>query len=134
MEDLQTVLLIDDDEPIVDLVEVLIGIDREFRLVGTTQWAAQGVVLAEALEPDVILLDLAMPGMDGLEVLPHLRRVAPNAAIVVFSAFPDPYTLLSVLRRGADAYVDKATAWAELVPTMRAVRQQLAAAKHAPGW
>src|SRR5687768_12274245 len=96
-DELRTVLLIDDDEPIVDLVEILVGIDGGFRLEASTRWAAQGVVLAEALEPDVILLDLAMPGMDGIEALPHLRRAAPHAAIVVFSAFPDPVTLLSVL-------------------------------------
>lgn len=122
-------LLIDDDEPIADLVEMLVGIDGGFQLVASTAWAAQGVVLAVALQPDVILLDLSMPGMDGLEALPHLRRAAPDAALVVFSAFPDPYTLLSVLRRGADAYVDKAMAWAELVPTMHAVLAELEASK-----
>jgi two-component system nitrate/nitrite response regulator NarL len=108
----------------VDLVETLIGLHGGYRLVGSTQHAAQGIVLAEVLEPHVILLDLHLPGMDGLEALPHLRR-ASRAAIVVFSSFPDPYTLFSVLRRGADAYVDKAMAWAELLPAMDAVCEEL---------
>jgi DNA-binding NarL/FixJ family response regulator len=111
------VLLIDDDEDVAGLVETLISVDDRFRLVATSQWAAQGVILADVLQPDAIVLDLHLPGMDGLEALPHLRRVS-RAAIVVFSSFPDPYTLLSVLRRGADAYVDKAQAWAELLPTI----------------
>jgi DNA-binding NarL/FixJ family response regulator len=108
----------------VDLVETLIGLDGGFRLVGSTKYAAQGIALAEVLEPHVILLDLHLPGMDGIEALPHLRRVS-RAAIIVFSSFPDPYTLFSVLRRGADGYVDKAMAWAELLPAMHAVCEEL---------
>jgi DNA-binding NarL/FixJ family response regulator len=111
------VLLIDDDEAVTDLLETMIDLDDRFRLVASSRWAAHGIVLAHALKPDVVVLDLQLPGMDGHEALPLLRR-ACTGVIVVFSAFPDPHTLLSVLGSGADAYVDKAQTWAELLPTI----------------
>jgi DNA-binding NarL/FixJ family response regulator len=54
--------------------------------------------------------------MDGMAVLTDLRAVLPEARIVVFSAFADPVTLFDALRCGADGYLDKGSAWAELVP------------------
>jgi len=125
------ILLIDDDEDIAVLIETLIGLDDRFRLVASSQWAAQGVILANALQPDVIVLDLQLPGMDGHDALPLLRK-ACDAPIVVFSSFPDPHTLLSVLRRGADAYVDKAQAWAELLPTIANVCDELKGVRTSP--
>lgn len=112
-------LLIDDDEDVAALVETMVELDDRFALLGSARTALDGVELAGDVQPDVIVLDLHLPGMDGLQAIPHLRRVSP-AVIVVFSSFPDPYTLLAVLERGADAYVDKAHAWAELLPTVAA--------------
>ena len=67
--------------------------------------------------------DLQLPGMGGLTALPLIRRRAPATRIVVFSAFPDPYTLVDVLQLGADGYLNKGTTWQELVPTLAALCQ-----------
>jgi DNA-binding NarL/FixJ family response regulator len=112
------VVLIDDDEDVAALIEAMLDDDPRFRVVGVAGDGHEGVALANRLQPDAVVLDLELPGMDGLAALPRLRQCAPAAKIVVFSAFPDPYTLLDVLELGADAYVDKATAWAELVPAL----------------
>ncbi len=112
------VVIVDDDADVRSLLEVLFDVDRRFQVVGTAVDGAQGVALAEREQPDVVVLDLRLPVMDGLTAIPLLRRCAPEARIVVFSAFPDPFTLLDVLRRGADSYIDKAMAWSDLLPTI----------------
>lgn len=114
------VILIDDDEDVRTLIEALLSLDDRFRLVGTAGNGAEGISLAARLQPDVIVLDLEMPVMDGLEAIAPLRQRVPDARIIVFSAFPDSYTLVDVVMRGADAYLDKAGAWLELLPTMAA--------------
>jgi DNA-binding NarL/FixJ family response regulator len=115
------VVVIDDEPDLRILIEVMLDVDERFRLVGQAASGDEGVRVAETLQPDVIVLDLQLPGIDGMSALPELRRVSPRSRIVVFSAFPDPYTLLEVVRRGADAYLDKATAWSQLLNTLAAV-------------
>jgi DNA-binding NarL/FixJ family response regulator len=114
-------LLIEDDADVRSLLEVMIDHDDRFELAGTAADGALGVAEAERLSPDAIVLDLELRELHGLEAIPVLRERAPRARIVVFSAFPDPFTLFDVVRLGADAYVDKATTWAELLPTVAAV-------------
>lgn len=111
------VVLIDDDEDVAVLVETMLRLDDRFRLVGSARTADDGIALVRDLQPDVIVLDLHLPERDGIEVLPILRRVG-RCPIVVFSAFPDPYTLLTAVEHGADGYVDKGRAWQELLPTL----------------
>lgn len=114
------VVVIDDDEDVAVLLETMLGIDERFRVAGSARTAPEGVRLAGELQPAVVVLDLHLPGMAGMDAIPLLRRVA-RCPIVVFSAFPDPITLIAALERGADGYVDKAQAWAELLPTLAEV-------------
>ena len=95
-----------------------------FVVVGDAGDGARGATVAEETQPDVVVLDLQMPGVDGLAAIPTLQEVAPRSRLVVLSAFPDPYTLADVLKLGVDAYLDKAHAWTELIPTLLAVARQ----------
>jgi DNA-binding NarL/FixJ family response regulator len=112
------VVVIDDDDDVRDLLTLLLDLDERFTLVGAAESGAAGVELVRALVPDVVVVDLELPGMDGLEVVNQVAGLALDIRIVVFSAFPDPFTLVDVLHRGADAYLDKASAWSELLPTL----------------
>lgn len=112
------VVVIDDDEDFRDFIELMLEEDDRFTVVGTAADGAEGVTLTDRLEPDVIVLDLQMPVLDGMQALPLLRRRAPDARIVVVSAFPDLVTLMDVLDRGADLYLDKGRAWEEVVPAL----------------
>lgn len=112
------VLLVDDDVEVRGLLEVVLEGDERFEVVGQAEDGAVGLALAVALRPDVVVLDLMMPGVDGFAALPRLRQALPAARIVVVSAFPDPYTLLDAVKLGADGYIDKSRVWCELVPTL----------------
>src|SRR6266446_10900100 len=81
------VLLCDDSEAMRALLRVVIGLEPSLHLAGEAVDGHDAIREATRLQPDVILLDLAMPRRTGLEVLPELRVVAPDAKIIVFSGF-----------------------------------------------
>jgi DNA-binding NarL/FixJ family response regulator len=116
-----SVLLVDDDTDVRNLMEVMIGDDDHFTVVGHARDGQEALRLADLARPEVVVLDLHMPGMDGYAALPRLRAALPDARIVVVSAFPDPYTLVDAVQRGADGYLDKSRAWSELLPTLRSL-------------
>ena len=116
-----SVLLVDDDTDVRNLMEVMLGDDDHFTVVGHARDGQEALRLADLARPEVVILDLHMPGMDGYAALPRLRAALPDARIVVVSAFPDPYTLVDAVQRGADGYLDKSRAWSELLPTLRSL-------------
>lgn len=112
------VLLIDDDPDVRTLLEVLFDLDDRFVLVGSAPDGESGIDLIRHLVPDAVVVDLELPGIDGIGVIAAVRALALDIRVVVFSAFPDPFTLFDVLRHGADEYINKAAAWSELLPTL----------------
>jgi two-component system, NarL family, invasion response regulator UvrY len=101
------VLICDDNEAIRGLLSEVVSGDQGLRVVGEAADGNEAIVEAIALRPDVILLDLAMPKRSGLEALPELRRVAPDARIVVLSGFASANVAEEVMALGAASYVEK---------------------------
>lgn len=82
-----TVILVDDAEDLRDLVQMTLERDGRYEVVGVAGEGREGVELAMAHQPDVVLLDISMPLMDGLEALPIIRHVSPSSAVIMFSGF-----------------------------------------------
>jgi DNA-binding NarL/FixJ family response regulator len=101
------VLICDDNEAIRKLLGVIVDNEPGLRVVGEAADGNEAIVEAIALQPDVILLDLAMPKRSGLEALPELRRVAPDARIVVVSGFASANVAEEVIALGAASYIEK---------------------------
>ncbi len=76
-------------------------------MIGEASNGAQGIELAESLDPDLILLDLNMPGMNGLETLDKLREKSLSGRVVVFSVSNHEEDVVTALKRGADGYLLK---------------------------
>ena len=117
------VLICDDNEAIRRLLGAILANEPGLRVVGEAADGNEAIVEAIALQPDVILLDLAMPKRSGLEALPELRRVAPEARIVVLSGFASANVAEEVIALGAASYVEKGADPAAIVA---AIRQTLA--------
>ena len=101
-----TILLVDDHPLTRDgLAGLLAG--RGFDVVGQAGDGAEALELARELQPDVVLLDLSMPGVGGLEALPLLRAEAPGCEVVVLTASGDEENLLAAIRGGAAGYLLK---------------------------
>jgi PAS domain S-box-containing protein len=115
------VLLADDAEDIRLLLRLSLTSVRGFDVVGEAGDGEQAVHLAAEHQPDVVLLDLSMPVMDGLQAIPELRRVSPDARIVVLSGFDGARMQPVAMELGADAYLEKGEAMASLVETLMAM-------------
>ena len=102
-----SVLICDDNVAMRVLLGALIDAARDLRVAGEAGDGDEAVLEARRLQPDVILLDLAMPNRSGLEALPDLRLVAPDAQIVVLSGFAEATVAADVLALGAHAYLQK---------------------------
>lgn len=115
-------VLVVDDHPVVrqGLVAVLEDF-ADFTVVGSAGDAAEAVELAGRFEPDVVLLDLELPGMGGVEAIPRLLAVAPGTAILVFTAYDTDERVFGAVRAGARGYLLKGAAVAEIAQAIRAV-------------
>jgi two-component system nitrate/nitrite response regulator NarL len=113
------VLVVDDHQM---LREALVGLLElaGFQVVGAVADGADATVLATELEPDVVLMDLSMPVLNGLDTTRLLREVAPEVAIVVFSAFDSPELKRQAFDAGAVAYLPKGCSNARLRATLEA--------------
>jgi two-component system, NarL family, response regulator NreC len=115
-------LMLADDHAIVrqGLQAALKG-QSDFEIVGEAADGPETVRLAERLRPDVLVLDLMMPGLNGLDVTKQLSRRLPRSHIVVLSMHADVAYALAAVRAGASAYVVKEAGVEELVRAIRAV-------------
>ena len=101
------IFLCDDVPELRALLRFGLEEDPSLRVVGEAGDAQSAIDSVSELRPDVLLLDLSMPGMDGLEALPRLRAVAPETAIIVFSGFASDRMAQPALELGAVGYVEK---------------------------
>jgi diguanylate cyclase (GGDEF)-like protein/PAS domain S-box-containing protein len=102
-----TVLLVEDDRPLRGLLKLIFEGEDDFVVIGETDDGREAVALARHHRPDLVLLDLAMPGMGGLEALPLIRAVAPGSTVVVLSGSDSPDRAELSKRKGAAAYLIK---------------------------
>src|SRR6266849_4892079 len=101
------VLICDDNEAMRALLRVIIELEPSLRFAGEAADGHDAIREATRLQPDVILLDLAMPRRTGLEVLPELRVAAPDARIIVFSGFSTATAGDAAIDLGAVRYLTK---------------------------
>lgn len=102
-----TLLLIDDHPMLRNGLKQLIALDERLQVVAEAGNGAQGVALAQQHDPDLILLDLNMPGLNGLDTLTRLREAPLSGRVVVFSVSDEEEDVVSALQRGADGYLLK---------------------------
>jgi DNA-binding NarL/FixJ family response regulator len=111
------VLLVADDLDLAEAFGLLFDLDDRFVVLATVTGVTAAGEAVRRRAPNVVVVDLDRRDGGG-GAIQYLRRRAPDARIVAISSFPDPFTLFGVLRQGADAYLDKATAWTDLIPTV----------------
>jgi len=118
----ERVLVVDDAANLRELLTVLLEVEDDFEVVAAVGDGAQALAKADELEPDIVLLDIAMPVMDGFAALPQLRRRLPEASIVIFSAYEQREQAEKALKYGADIYLEKGTSVVNLVTRIRELR------------
>ena len=100
-------LLVDDVPDLRALIKLALSMDGRFDVVGEAGDGEEGARMAGELQPNAVLLDLAMPRMDGLTAIPVIRRACPDARILAYSGFETDALALQVIAICGDAYMEK---------------------------
>jgi len=116
----ERVLIVDDHPLTRDALAALLA-QQGFEVVGEAEEGAEALALARLHEPDVVLLDLTMPGMDGLTALPKIREEAPHSEVVVLTASDTEENLLAAIRAGASGYLLKTESPEQIAAFLRGV-------------
>jgi NarL family two-component system response regulator LiaR len=118
-----SVLIVDDHAVVRQGLQALLASRPEVRVVGEAADGAQAVQLAQELQPDVILLDLLMPEMDGVTATHRVRQAGLRSKVLILSSSLEDQRVLEAIRAGADGYVLKASRVGELVQAIVRVAQ-----------
>lgn len=101
------VLLVDDHQVVRRGLRTFLEIQEDIEVVGEASDGAEGVARTEELRPDIVLMDIKMPGTDGIEALRRLRELDNPAKVLIVTSFTEQRTVVPALRAGASGYVYK---------------------------
>src|SRR4051794_22636369 len=116
-----TIVVVDDAPDVRALVRTRLRLSGEFNVVGEGSDGAAAVALATEHRPEVMLLDVSMPGMDGLEALPKVLDASPATKVVLYSGFEEHGLVEEARRLGATAFVEKSERIESLVERLQLV-------------
>jgi DNA-binding NarL/FixJ family response regulator len=114
-----TVLIVDDHQLVREGVRTFLQKQRDINVVGEAASGPEGLRLAAELVPDVVLMDLVMPEMDGVETTRRLKQISPESQVIVLTSFDDDQHILPAIRAGALSYILKDVGTAALVDAVR---------------
>ena len=117
------ILVVDDHAIMRDGIRALLNLRDDIEIVGEASEGNEAIEKAEELAPDVIVMDIAMPGMDGLEATRRITKKNPKVKVLVLSQHDDKEYILSAIKAGVVGYVPKRALGLELVSAIRAVHQ-----------
>ena len=117
------VLIAEDHALLVDALQMLLGTQTDMRCVGAARDGEQALSMAQTLHPDVLLLDLGLPKLDGLTVVEALQRAGSPVKVLVVTARLDPQSIRAALGFGAAGYLPKDEDSDELLLAIRRVAQ-----------
>jgi DNA-binding NarL/FixJ family response regulator len=119
MHDPVTVLIVDDHAVVRHGIRALLEAEGDFEIVGEVGSGGEAVLLAEKLVPDVVLMDLVMPEMDGVEATRLLRQRSPDTQVIVLTSYDEDEHILPAIRAGALSYLLKGVGLGELAEAVR---------------
>jgi two-component system, NarL family, response regulator NreC len=114
-------ILLADDHPVVRQGIKSLLLRENFEIAGEAEDGVEAVRLAEKHQPDVVVLDLAMPNMNGITAVGHIRKVSPRTKIVLLTMYTEEHHVLQALRAGVKACVTKTQAVEHLIVAIREV-------------
>ena len=117
-------LFLVDDHPIVRSgLRMLFQAEPDLEIVGEADGGAEAIVAVQRLRPDVVIMDVAMPGVNGIEATRRIKEIAPETAVLALTMHEDEQYFFEMLKAGASGYIPKRAAPDDLVAAVRVVAQ-----------
>lgn len=113
------ILLCDDQAVIRDGLEMLLTLEKDFQVVGSAQDGFEALELVAKKQPDLVLMDLKMPGMNGIEATREIRKKYPTIKILVLTTYDDDEWVFDAIRAGASGYLLKDTSRQKIIEAIR---------------
>ena len=117
------ILLVDDHEIVRNSLQALLAREPDMAVVGTAVNGLEAVQLAQTTEPDVIVMDVSMPELDGIRAAGRIRELGIPARIIMLSMHHSSALVNEARKNGAAAYIIKQQAGSDLIPAIRAVQE-----------
>jgi DNA-binding NarL/FixJ family response regulator len=118
-----SLLLVDDNPAFLRIVTRFLQQQDDLMVAGAARGGQEALALAQDLRPDIVLIDLAMPGLSGLETIPRLRAILPQVGIIALTMLDTNSYWQAALAAGANDFVPKASLDTDLLPAIRRVAQ-----------
>src|ERR1700694_1259207 len=115
------VLLVDDHKIMRDGIKAILEHSTEFQVMGEAESGTEAVQICNKERPDIIVMDIGLPGLNGIEAMTEILRHAPETRVVLLSIYDDEHHVVSAIRSGARAFVVKKASSQELLDALRAV-------------
>jgi DNA-binding NarL/FixJ family response regulator len=115
------IVLVDDHKLVRDGIKGILERGSEFRVVGEAESGADAVNLCKKTQPQIALMDIGLPGMNGIEATTELLRHCPTVKVIILSMYDDENSVVSAIRSGARAFVLKKASSTELLDALRTV-------------
>ena len=122
-----TVLVVDDNPAVRKLICELFTRESDFKVCAEAENGSEALLKAQQLEPDLVVTDLSMPQMNGLEEIRALNKLSLTTPVILYSAHMDTFVEKEAFAAGASAVVPKTNVVAVLIPTARTLLERLAA-------
>src|SRR4051794_22720460 len=116
-------LIVDDHSVLREGLAILFGDVDDLEVVGTVKSGEEAIEAVAKLEPEVVLMDVRLPGIDGVSAVTRIHQMAPSVKFVVFSAYGDKRLLSDAIAAGARGYVMKGSPPADLLRAIRTVAE-----------
>src|SRR5580704_3221311 len=115
------VVLVDDHEILRDAIKEILLRHPEFQVVGEAGSGPEAVPVCRQTDPDLVIMDIGMPGMNGIETTGELARRCPRTRVLMLSMYDDEDSVMAAVRAGARGFVLKKACATELIDAMRTV-------------
>jgi len=115
------VLLVDDHKILRDGIKAILRMESDFQVIGECDNGTDAVQLSRRLNPDVVVMDIGLQGLNGVEATAEILRHSPDSKIIILSMYDDEHSVVSAIRGGARAFVLKKASDGDLVDALRTV-------------
>ncbi|GAB2571731.1 response regulator transcription factor [Gracilibacillus alcaliphilus] len=115
------IIIVDDDEMVYESLQLLFSREKDIKVIGTANDGAQAIAACEASQPDAVLMDIQMPGMDGIQATRELKRRWPQIRVMMLTTFEDERNIRLALLAGAEGYLLKSAPVQDMAQQLRAL-------------